>query len=163
MADSSVDMKERILRHSIPEPNSGCWLWFGYAHPAPIQLRPFLTVKGRLRSAHRLSYADFKGPIPSGLNVCHTCHNTLCVNPDHLYAGTKKQNTQDMMRAGRHFTQNNPQALEALKFRIRAIHKSRREARFCKRGHLLEGDNLYFNAASNRRRCKTCKREYRHG
>ena len=156
MAPPVQNITDRILRHSMPEPNSGCWLWLGYAYRAPIDYRPFIQINGRSTLAHRVSYEAFKGSIPSGLYVCHTCHNSMCVNPDHLYAGTPKQNTQDMMRAGRHFSQNNPSALAALKKRIVAIGHNRRLSQFCKQGHLLEGDNLMFNERFNKRRCKTC-------
>ena len=157
----SMTLAERIERLSIPEPNSGCWLWLGYARRNPVQLRPKIAINGHERSAHRVALEVFKGPIPSGVYACHTCHNTMCVNPEHLYPGTAKQNTQDMMRAGRHFSQNNPIALQALKIRIKKVGAARRAARFCKQGHLLEGDNLYFHAPTNRRRCKTCRERYR--
>ena len=51
--------------------------------------------------AHRLAYMQVHGFIPAGLLICHHCDNPRCINPEHLYAGTHKQNTGDMMRRGR--------------------------------------------------------------
>ncbi len=52
--------------------------------------------------AHRASYQVYKGDIPDGLVIMHSCDNPSCVNPDHLTAGTQKQNIHDMMKKGRH-------------------------------------------------------------
>jgi hypothetical protein len=75
-----------------------CWVWkasrdrYGYGQ---------LTYQGRHRMAHHIAYELIKGRIPADLCVLHSCDNPSCVNPDHLYVGTRKQNTQDMMQRGR--------------------------------------------------------------
>lgn len=77
-----------------PEPNSGCWLWIG----AVNEFGYGVTGKGR---AHRISYEQHKGVIPAGLCILHKCDVPSCVNPDHLFAGTKRDNLVDMYRKGR--------------------------------------------------------------
>ena len=85
-------MEERFMKYVLKTDN-GCWLWTGgkskgYGH---FSVGP----KGSPgKSAHRVSYELFKGEIPSGLWVLHTCRNK-CVNPDHLELGTAKKNNYD--------------------------------------------------------------------
>jgi hypothetical protein len=51
--------------------------------------------------AHRVAYADVKGPVPDGLVVRHSCHCRPCCNPKHLAPGTQQQNIQEAFAAGR--------------------------------------------------------------
>lgn len=60
-----------------------------------------INIGGRMTLAHRASYAVANGPIDPGLVVCHRCDTPACVNPDHLFVGTHKDNTQDCVRKGR--------------------------------------------------------------
>lgn len=74
-----------------------CWIWDTQQKHGYGQLRAF----GKLYRAHRFSYELHFGPIPEGLFVCHKCDNPPCVNPDHLFLGTAKDNIQDMIAKGR--------------------------------------------------------------
>lgn len=55
---------------------------------------------GRL-FAHRVVWAQHNGTIPKGMCIRHTCDNPSCINPEHLVLGTKKQNSEDMVKRGR--------------------------------------------------------------
>lgn len=74
---------------------SGCWLWTGAKTDGGY------GTMGRKWLAHRLSHYLFKGPIPKGLHVLHSCDTPACVNPAHLRAGTRKENMADCVARGR--------------------------------------------------------------
>jgi hypothetical protein len=71
-----------------------CWEWKG--KPKDTGYGTFLNGY-----AHRYAYEIVNGPIPAGMCVLHRCDNRICVRPDHLFLGTKEDNTADMWSKGR--------------------------------------------------------------
>lgn len=71
-----------------------CWKWTGKIYPSGY------GKLGRLY-AHRFSYEYYKDKIPKDMCICHSCDNPSCVNPDHLWVGTVKDNMHDRDRKGR--------------------------------------------------------------
>lgn len=77
-----ASVSERISRHVLPEPNSGCWIWTGALHNG-YGIMGSLGSVGTAR-AHRLSYVEHVGEIPAGMDLDHLCRVRSCVNPTHL-------------------------------------------------------------------------------
>ncbi len=75
-----------------------CWPWLGATRKGYGHVR----YQGQQWSAHRLAYVLARGPIPTGMLVCHACDNPLCCNPQHLWLGTNRENILDSVTKGRH-------------------------------------------------------------
>lgn len=98
------------LRANLPGPRpDGCWPWAGMIGTDGYG-RVFFR-SGRPILAHRAAWEVFKGPIPAGLHVLHTCDNRPCCNPGHLFLGQDRENVDDKVAKRRHnFGEGVPQA-----------------------------------------------------
>lgn len=86
------------LRAKVVVDLAGCWVWQGAKDPAGYGA---VKLNGRKWNAHRAAYVAFVGQVPNARIVCHRCHNHACINPDHLYAGSRSDNISDAKRAGK--------------------------------------------------------------
>ena len=135
---ANVSTGERLLGTGIParerfwkfvQKSDGCWLWMGskmpdgYGHFYP-------SNPGKMWLAHRFSYTDTFGDIPTGHHIHHRCSRRLCVRPDHLIAVTAKEHGIE--------------------------HRSAKQS--CLRGHKYTDDNTYVNKRGARE-CRECRRE----
>jgi hypothetical protein len=140
----TIDPVERFWAKVDIGASDKCWPWLASTTPQGYGQCRF----GKMRSVHRVAYELAVGPIPAGLQVDHTCHNTdlscaggdaclhrRCCNPAHLEATTPRINTL----RGR-----TPAALNAAKTH-------------CPAAHPLSGENLYV-APDGQRMCRECMR-----
>lgn len=138
-----VPFEQRFWRFVTFEPNTGCWLWtgnttkFGYGM---LVVGSMANGTRRPEMTHRLSYEMHKGPITNGLCVLHKCDTPQCVNPDHLWLGTKSDNSLDAHSKGRAYR------------RPLDTH--------CKRGHEYTPDNTYISPKDGSRVCRACSRTH---
>lgn len=132
---------ERFEGLYIPEPNSGCWLWFGAT--TGNSGKRHRGGYGRFRignktiGAHIFSYQQKYGKVPDGLELDHKCKLRICVNPEHLEPVTRQENVR-RGDAGKHLATKT----------------------HCPNGHPRTEDNLYRYARYGRKFswCRECLR-----
>jgi hypothetical protein len=117
--------------------HDGCWEWHGKKFKNGYSQFSYKNIK---YYGHRFSYMISKGEIPKGMDICHSCDVRHCVNPDHLWVGTRKQNMMDCVAKKRD--------------------KESRKTH-CKHGHPFSGENLRIYTYNNkpRRYCVMCLRK----
>jgi len=115
-----------LAAKSIPEPNSGCLLWFGALNGSGYGR---LRVKrgGTQKMAHRVAWELASGKsIPFGMCVCHKCDVRCCINPNHLFIGSTRENNIDR-------------------------HQKRRESRGVRHGDATRNSQLFQAVVRSRR------------
>src|ERR1051326_6204138 len=115
-----------------------CWVWTGGTDGN----YGTLCLRGSSVKAHRLSWEIHFGAIPDGLWVLHRCDNPPCVNPAHLFLGTRSDNMLDAGQKGR----------------IRTVGHAL--LTHCKRGHEFTRENTYIRP-NGHRNCRRCMLVYR--
>lgn len=95
---TTMPIPQRLEAASQLNPVTGCVEWtrsvnrHGYGQ---------INAQGRRLLAHRAAYEVAFGPVPAGRLVLHRCDNPRCLRPSHLFAGTPRDNVDDMIAKGR--------------------------------------------------------------
>lgn len=99
------------MRDNFLVNDGGCWIWQGCKNNKGYGM---VSRRGRGFSpqlAHRYMYEQHVGPIPDGMHLLHRCDTPACVNPTHMFIGTRSDNMRDMVAKGR----QNPRSLVGLR------------------------------------------------
>lgn len=95
--DDPIARCKYILTKTI-ETEKGCLEWKGSKNQSGYGL---IGIQGSLWQTHRAVYHFLVGEIPEGLFICHKCDNPSCINPEHLFVGTRQDNNRDAVNKGR--------------------------------------------------------------
>lgn len=111
-----------------------CWVWVGAASQWGY---PMVRIADKCEYVHRVMHEQAHGPVPAGYMVDHLCRNTRCINPDHLEAVTKRENTLRGTSTA-------------------AVHAKKTH---CDHGHPFDAGNTYIRRDTGGRMCRTCGRQ----
>ena len=91
----------RMIKYTPKKSKAECWNWQGHCNKKGYAMLSIGGRKGLYARVSRLAYYFEYGPFDESLKACHTCDNPQCVNPNHIFLGTSKDNTDDMYKKGR--------------------------------------------------------------
>ena len=94
-----IDFLKQKLLGNIIKTERGCWIWKKYKNKEGYGA---MRINGNILKTHKASYQVFNGEIGEGLIVCHKCDVPPCINPDHLFLGTNRDNKYDSINKKRH-------------------------------------------------------------
>jgi len=132
------------LVSGLKETANGCLEWQRGRTSAGYGQMTWVSGEGT-RYTHRLAWEMAKGPIPPGQCVLHSCDNPPCCTPEHLFLGSKAENTADMVEKGR--------------LRVDAAHDAWRSRAACKHGHIYTEATTKWTPGGARV-CLVCRRQY---
>jgi len=95
--EHQLNKEDHFLSQIKKNENTECWEWTGFLKGG----YGYIRVNRKDFAVHRLMFERYKRPIPKNVNVCHSCDNTKCCNPEHLWLGTQQENIKDMINKKR--------------------------------------------------------------